>query len=574
MVISKKKLKVLIFSISSLIMLSSVVFSALVNLNKRNVLNTTEKKNSLKKVYRNTNTYTTNTLVNNLNSIRDYLGEIQTKQKTLLDDINDSAFHTIQKHGAIKHKYIHHANTIIDDADASLKKEVPLLKDIAIIISVHPYNYEYYLSVKHYIIPNYNFFITKNANTNNKIDRSIDNLSYVLAKKNSLNNISLASEEATFSTKKIATTSSKILTAAFRDYHFNANIICFNIENNSFEFQKLPSKNTIKNKLSSVNKNKFLKFNNKTKINSLSYLNKSSLFSLFSTNNDYPNYFNYHKNECFKTHLQFGNIRKFSDNKITYILMPFASIITAGLIVGLITLIGSGVYKYKYRSYKGEMLNKLSIRKSRWYRHANLRVYEPDQFDLIPKDEVHTIVKNDVTSFLGKYSQHGILIHTGTHEFESPFMPKRPDNEKLETVTFKIKTFSETSSYSRNKRIAVPRLDGQYGDKDSTHEEVGIADDNIPNRKIGFVPVVKNNAPGDTYYSREIITKRLKNNDSEGKKQLTVIQVSQVDYEGVMNTEPCYADITNYFDENGRLICLPVKGAQFDLKLYLESDFE
>ena len=280
--------------------------------------------------------YNANLLINLLN-IYNYLNTIQYKQKNLLKQIDDSSYNTIQKHAAIKHKYIKHANTIINDSDNSLKEENKKINKIISLIKIHPFTYQYFLSINNYIIPNYDFF-TKSSHTNKYNYDKIKNHLYKINKTSNLNNISISTEEAAFSLKQISKTNSTLLYVVTKDFEFKANIICFNNKINSFQFMKLKNKTNSNIKKGIKNnyfRNDTYQSKNTDNKEKYDYIKRLSLTSYVS-NINYPKYFNKHTTECFKTHLNIKNVKSFNENQTTYILFPIISgIILDSILIGI-----------------------------------------------------------------------------------------------------------------------------------------------------------------------------------------------------------------------------------------------
>ena len=340
MITIKKNLKFIIFSISiiTLFAIGSIIFT------NKIVRNSNIKKTDVKILvtnnYKSIDNPSVYNLIRNLSNISNYLNVIQYKQETLLNKINNSAFHTIQKHAAIKHKYINHANSFINDGNKSLKKENKLIVEILSILKNHPGTYQYYLAKYRYTIPNLNFFV--NYNYINKVKtNNIKNYSYKVSNYVNLNSISYASEEAVFGTKEISKTNSAIIDAASKDYEFKANIISYNFKTNSFDFiNSTKTNNNNKNKFVTNNpqqSNLISLNNNNIKVNG----HNNQLDNIFSTNNK-PTNINTYNNICFKTHLNIWNAKSFNKNQTTYILFPFLS----GIVLNLVIIgIGGGIQK-------------------------------------------------------------------------------------------------------------------------------------------------------------------------------------------------------------------------------------
>ena len=319
----KNNYKLILYNLMAIILTGLVGIKIINNTNHTSKLNITTKEKHINDRQNNYEISDESNIINKLIYISHYLKLIVRKQYSLLYQINHSAFHTIQKNAFIKHRYVADANKSIKHSNISLKSERLLINKIIPIIQNHLYTYEYFLEIKKYIIPNYDFFIKKHT-YNNQSNSNIKINIYNINNSNSLNDISLASEETTFSTKAISKTGFAIISATFRDYKFNANIISFNSKKNSFEFKKLDEDDSVKNDKT----NKYLKINNSTKtfnnvINSVNNSNASVLTNTIS-GYIYPMYFRLYNDICFKTHLDFGHAKsiKPSKNYFTYILLP------------------------------------------------------------------------------------------------------------------------------------------------------------------------------------------------------------------------------------------------------------
>ena len=349
-----KYLKLIQFGISSLILLSASICIVANN----NKINTNKKITTFKTNFTNLESKNVDKLISDLGYVSSYSEDIINKQSSLLSNINNSAFSKIQKYGISKNKYVHHANTLIKDSDNSLRKEKKLIDKILPIIINHPYNYEYYLKSKNYVIPNYNFFLKKSL-YNSHQNKTIKNSLYDLNKTSNMNTISLASEEAAFGTKQVSKTGMAVMSAIFKNYHFNANVIYFNSNENTYTFNKISKTSSadIINKDSL--KANFLRLNSNTKKYKANQINNKSLATILS-DNYYPAYFNQYNDICFKTHLQYKHVGSINPKKnfFTYIVLPIL-IVSPPILE--IKIVGFLLAIKKYRTPKKTFANEHNV---------------------------------------------------------------------------------------------------------------------------------------------------------------------------------------------------------------------
>ena len=549
MQISRKNLKFIIFSFSLVVFLLVKLFS-FNNLTKAKDLNRPDQNLHLNSNYNFTRTKSTGTLYYNLDNLNLYLSVVQDKQKQLLKEINGSAFHTIEKHAAIKHKYIHHANTIINDSNTSLKKENTLIEKILPFIANHPYTYNAYLNKAGLIIPNIDFFIKKNLIQDNS-SNNITNISYNINSFTNLNNISTEIEEDTFNTKKLTKSSSAILNIIFRDYYFKANIIWFNVHSNLFEFKKLYKNKAKQNKLYKINKAQFIKSYSNKNHTILNYISKSNLTYLLS-NYTYPGYFNLHTKECFKTHLIFGKIRKVSSNIVTYFVIPiFSTLIASTVVLAIFLIVNSKINNSKKFSFIRRI--KIDLLKSKNNPSEDNELITP----------LETI---NCSCVIHKYSE-GVISIPHKIALKEGYIKKESDtDDSLNTTVFNLSydqsskqgwTFDKNYIWFHNKN-----------DEETRTKEIAIYNSE---RKLKFYPsdgVVANNI----YKSNKIETKTLKSAKNKEKQKIKVIKLSK---EYILENEEdgSYADITDFYNGSSDIILLPVRDCTLYLKVYCESDF-
>ena len=291
----------------------------------------------------------------------------------------------------------------------------------------HPYTYECYWSIEKIAIPNISFFINPNNKQNNITSNDIKSNTYNIEKLNNLNNISLLSEEDIFGIKKIGKGSDAILAATFKDYQFRANIIWFNKNINSFGFIKLPTKKIKKTIVK--NTSAFLTKKINTKLMLFKLINKQDLTNLSSVAN-YPPNFNYHKSECFKTHLSFGNIRSISRNKTTYFVMPLIPIFFVSTIILITAIVKRRVIgNYFFRKYASTS-NIHLLENNNWYIElaSNRRPLNwSNQIDYnsrrVLKIHNNTPCDSPNDCLLNKYTKHGIVTLITNHATDMHFTP-------------------------------------------------------------------------------------------------------------------------------------------------------
>ena len=323
---NSKNIKSCIFGISTIILLVSSGFAMISSRMSNSRTNKNISEINISNMTKKVKIPDSSILYSQLSEISNYIDIVQTKQQTLLKDLNHSAFHTIQKHSAIKHRYFTVANRIIKDSNTTLKTENKKIKSILSIIKIHPYNYQDYLSYHGYIIPNMTFFINSHS-TQDKNVTKINNNSYKMNKATELNNITFSTEEATIGAKKLAYFNADVIVASCKDYNFKAKIIGYNYKNNSFQFMKYENrisknkKGIVKN--NDTNKTKFLSSESENNNTVKKHKTKIILTNIFS-NTNYSNNINLHSNECFRTYINYKNIRSVNRNRAAYIFIPIA----------------------------------------------------------------------------------------------------------------------------------------------------------------------------------------------------------------------------------------------------------
>ena len=552
MKIIRNNIKSIISKLLIVIMLTSVscVFIFFKkNINKINVENN---KVELAKYNTNNETPSIYNLLHNIKSVGNYLDIIISKQKSLLNKINCTIFHTLRmkKNLFINHKYIGQANTIIKLSDNSLDIEKKILRNIYLIIRNHQYNYSFYLEKNHYIVPYFDFFINNRLSNFNKSE-NINNYSYKIKKTDNLNNISINTEEVYFGTKKISKTSTTLINTIFKNYNFRANIISFNYLTHSFEFKRIIKKSKIikiNTNKSNVLNNKFLSKKQTYKNTTNKYLNKLFLDSLFSINN-YQKKFDYHFKECFRTYLDINNVELFSKNKVTYIVFP--------IIIGIITdsiIIVTGLVGQKISNIIKSIKNKKLLQEK--------RIHENWMYNV----ETTILNRNDImaprvpyVSLLDTISKNGIR--------NAP--ESRYSIEKSQTIaTFNVGSTMETDT--SGKSTFEQHI---YLDFDGSVNLISIEIEHDESHyRLGFI---KDETKPNYYKTRKIETKILnKKFKKVNNKKVKVIKLHNSEkYDE--NTESHYLNITNYLQKfnDTNIIYLPTTERKLDLFVYTETDF-
>ena len=563
MKIKIKNIKLLIYNLSSLILLMSTSILTINHINKLNIMDRSNSKININ--YNSASSEQNNSaydLMNSLNYVKNYLSEIMDKQTSLLYKINHSAFHTIQTKSAlfIKHKYIHHANSIINKSNESLYDEYTELNNIIPILMIHPENYQPYLNEMNYIIPNINFFIKDKKDINNQ-NNSIKTNIYNIVNSNNLNKISLASEEATFSTKEITKSGSAIMVATFKDYHFNANIISFNKNKNLFEFMDIAKKTSdTKNE----KKAKFLNLNLKNNNNSFLYQNRIFLTNLTSNNNKrsniYPRNFDLHEKECFKTKLNFKDSKSYSKNKLTYIGLPV-------ICVSVFLILCAAKI-----SISGFLANKNNKKRTNRYKNTNIA-------DNNARNTIHTAEEYDGES---NYSEYLLQVGSirGIVRYERGMYQDGNCNIEVgeEMVSIRMLNTNRDALDTRHLIFNIPNSRTA-----PAISQINVVSRNNLNDNKRYSIEIKKTKPSDNhdvvdgigYKSHKIYEMDMPNNHPSGKTgKRYLIKLKQTPKNE--NDGYKYADITDFMpaDKTSKTINLPVEDNELKLDILKWDDFE
>ena len=196
------------------------------------------------------NNQTSNILIKRLSSVVEYVtNSVIPKQNKLkcsiLGGTDDSGVnHKKSELASFNSKTWIGKNRYSKETDATISNSVQRLKDedkkintIISVIKIHPYTYQAYLNKDGIIIPNIDFFINNENSITNLKSSKISNNLYTIGNTNpSINSVSLATEEATFSAKAISKSGMSLTRAVFSNISFTAKIITFNTKINGFQF--------------------------------------------------------------------------------------------------------------------------------------------------------------------------------------------------------------------------------------------------------------------------------------------------------------------------------------------------
>ena len=358
--------KLIVGFITNLLLVSSVsvfvpIFTKYTdNKSSKNVLLITKNKHNNKKSVNIPTNISLHHLVNNLYNVHKYISEILIqKQETLQHLIlggkvnkndKDGKNYHISELGWISsniihlHRYANQTKATIESSDQNLESEDVVISEIIPLLKNHPYTYATYLNNYNKIIPNIDFF-TKSDNSSllNNLNTNTNNISsnkYNIYRKNTnLNDVSEYSEESTVNMKALSLFGSSIAKAFIQKVSFNAKIITFNKNSNSFQFARTTSINTTNminienssksNLLYSI-KSDNVDSNSQNMYNLLSFnfyrtiLSKStSLFNSSKKNNTtkLPDNFNKHIGVTARSTIQYNNIFQYRHNPLLYTLM-------------------------------------------------------------------------------------------------------------------------------------------------------------------------------------------------------------------------------------------------------------
>ena len=394
----KIKNKIIISIIFSSIIISSIsvfipVASFYTNHKSNNLITlTTTKKYKSYSVYNNNN-YNSNTLVSNLNYVKEYISTSVIKRQQILklsilggsiDKANKKSKKYKESNLAsisrkIKHlnRYYDQTKATIDNSNESLRLENVEISKIIQIIKNHPYNYEFYLHNGKCIIPNIDFFINyqnlPNLNNLNFNNKNISNSIYDKDDKDThLNSISIVSEEEVFGAKELSLAGSSLFAAVTKKVSFKAKIITFNLANNSYGYATSSSTDNVKRTtMSKIIPSSIISHSVNTQLygysshilNNYSYFNSCreilSIKSKFCDNipesiirpyaiNYLPKFFNSHYWVIANARVEYNHIYKFKHNIYLYSLgIGVGTVINSVLFVLIYKLI-----KYKIALWK------------------------------------------------------------------------------------------------------------------------------------------------------------------------------------------------------------------------------
>ena len=394
-----KNSKVIISFITSLILLSSISVLAPIiinydsDTNKNSIILSSINNHPARKISNSNYSEVADTLINNLTYINKYinltliikekrlrlsiLGGKYDKSARYKNDKNKKRSQLAQFSHYMKHvhRYGDQVRATIDNSASSLADESSNISKIIPIIKDHPYTYNSYLNNMKVVIPNIGFFINKNnlSSTNNLNSKgsNISITSYLIGTNNTnLNSISFCSEEDVASAQTLYSNGSSVWKAAFKKITFKAQIITFNKNTNSFEYEtptaveNTTSKTSISAQVDLENTE--ISNANSFKANNLSYFNssKEELSSINSSNNTFihnlpiplipnylPGYFNQQLSNASEAKVKYNQINSFNNNKTLYYPLIFSPFLIVGIAVGSIISV------LKYRKLKIQRRN-------------------------------------------------------------------------------------------------------------------------------------------------------------------------------------------------------------------------
>ena len=321
----------------------------------------------------------TNTLINNLTYINKYINstliikENRLKLSILGGRYNKTARYKNDKKTkrselasfshALKHvhRYEDQVHSTIENSTFRLNKESGVISQIIPIIRNHPYTYNYYLNKMKVSIPDISFFINNNnlLSTNNLNSKTSDisNNSYGISTNNiNLNSIANSSEEDGAGASIMYSAGSSIYYAAFKKITFQANIITFDINSNSFKYETPTAvENTTNKTISSIHfnlENSEILNDNYIKAYNSSYFcsSREVLSGLNSSNNNLvqnfptpaipsylPDYFNKHLSNAAVAKVGYNHISSFKNNYSVYypaIFIPLSISLVENITIG------------------------------------------------------------------------------------------------------------------------------------------------------------------------------------------------------------------------------------------------
>ena len=305
--------------------------------------------------------YITNSVITNQNKLKYMIiGKADNK-----DDKSQSfQLATLNKFSSIIgiNKYSREAVNTINNSIKKLQREDKKINSIISIIKNHPYTYQSYLCNDGIIIPNVDFFFNEKKNISNLKVNRISNNSYTISNSNpSINNVSLSTEEATFSAKTISESSMSLGKVLFNNVSFTSKIITFNTKLNEYQFANTTKKynpkknNTFENIISKANNSEYIK---STTILSGNLSNLSSYRTILtqSLSKNYALSVNTCGDTSGNNYLSNNNIFKLKDKKISFplliissliIVLPLFAHLSVSITLGIMDLRKNGLRKKK-----------------------------------------------------------------------------------------------------------------------------------------------------------------------------------------------------------------------------------
>ena len=269
-----------------------------------------------------------------------------------------------------KNRYSKETNATISNSVQRLKDEDKKINTIISAIKIHPYTYQAYLNKDGIIIPNIDFFINNENSITNLKSSKISNNLYTIGNTNpSINSVSLATEEATFSAKAISKSGMSLTRAVFSNISFTAKIITFNTKINGFQFAStttikgndkstsntmIPSSNSLNIKNSEfigttapfINDSFYLSSN---KINLSKSLSRNNTLLI---NSDAVSASNYSSNNIIFgiANINYNGVSQFRYNKLLYSLLIVYPLVIAPILFH--SLVGMSVLTIEFIGHK------------------------------------------------------------------------------------------------------------------------------------------------------------------------------------------------------------------------------
>ena len=345
-----------------ILIISAVVITSLTTEHSsiKNIITVKSAKNSNKWNLYDAKNITTNNLIRNLTDVEEYIkcSVIERQNILLLSIVGGTLSNTIKykksqiawfndNTGIKKDRYTKQAKATINNSKTDLTKEDDKIAKIITILKEHPYTYTTYLNNLGYIIPNIDFFLSRNSLNKNKLKQKMNTIlndSYSIKESSTtINSISLASEEQATGLKSISFVGAGVLAVIFKNFTFSSKIITFNQISNKYEFasptkkientksftnnvhtQLLRKNNLVISKSIHSNLNNILFFDSNnpvlTRINSL-YNKITTQKDTIANSKTIPQYFSTDFVDSRAPDIKSDKITEYKHNKLLYTLM-------------------------------------------------------------------------------------------------------------------------------------------------------------------------------------------------------------------------------------------------------------